>query len=70
VFSPRGRNVYQSTWCSIAADWSLQHNVRAVLKIALDLLNIFVFNQRGFGFLRLHYTAVLLTFVFTYCTQA
>jgi hypothetical protein len=54
MFSQRGRNVYQSTWFSIVADWDLQHNIRDVLQIALDLLTIFVFNQRGFGFLRLY----------------
>jgi len=68
VFSQRGSNVYQSTWCSIAADWNLQHNVRDVLKIVLVPLNIFAFNQHGCGFLRLYYADVLLDFVFIYCT--
>lgn len=70
MFSQCGRNVYQSTWCSIAADWALQHNVRDVLKIVLVLLNIFASNQHGCGFLRLYYTNVVLVFIFIYCIQA
>lgn len=69
MFSQHGRNVYQSTFCSIAADWDLQHNVRDVLKIVLVLLNIFAFKQHNCGFLRLYYADVLLAFVFIYCTQ-